>query len=106
MATASEVLESPLPALEEEKAARPRPRPRVKGIRSDPEPVGLESPGHFARTTTPGLVSLRGIKTASEVLRPDHPLRVLLAGEPEEIPMAEYRVKLPGWARLVRARVD
>jgi hypothetical protein len=31
-----------------------------------------------------------------------HPLRILLAGEPDELPREEYFAKLPGWFRLLR----
>ena len=34
-------------------------------------------------------------------LRPDHPLRVVLSGEPDEIQTFEYLVKLPIWLRLL-----
>jgi hypothetical protein len=48
------------------------------------------------------LVSLRSFKVEVEALKPDHPLRLLLAGEPDEIPRHEYIAKIAGWYRLSR----
>lgn len=52
------------------------------------------------------LVSLRAFKAAAERFKPDHPLRILLAGEPDEIPRDEYVSKVLGWYRLARTPVD
>lgn len=46
-------------------------------------------------------MSLRPFKTSIEYLPPTHPLRILLAGEPEEIPREEYVTKMVGWWRLL-----
>jgi hypothetical protein len=49
------------------------------------------------------VVSLRPLKTVADKLLPDHPLRILLSGEPENLPVEEYLLKLPGWYRLLRS---
>jgi hypothetical protein len=48
-------------------------------------------------------VSLRPFKASVDYLPPDHPLKVLLALEPDEIPREEYATKLVGWWRLLRS---
>ena len=58
---------------------------------------------HFKLDTTLP-ISLRPLKERAEYLAPDHPLRVLLAGEPDELPVGDYLTKLPGWYRLLRSR--
>ncbi len=50
----------------------------------------------------PDLVSLRPFKAEVEALKPDHPLRLLMAGEPDAIPRQEYVAKIAGWYRLAR----
>ena len=49
-----------------------------------------------------GKVGLRPLKDMAEKLPLAHPLRILLAGEPDELPREEYFAKLPGWFRLLR----
>jgi hypothetical protein len=51
-------------------------------------------------------VSLRDLKACVAQLPPAHPLRVLLSGEPDEIPRSEYAAKLVGWFRLAALTVD
>jgi hypothetical protein len=46
-------------------------------------------------------VSLRPIKEFVRNLRPDHPLRMVLVGEPDELDRREYYVKLTIWLRLL-----
>ena len=46
-------------------------------------------------------VSLRPLKEFVQRLSPDHPLRVVLMDEPDEIDRAEYCVKLTVWLRLL-----
>jgi len=46
-------------------------------------------------------VSLRPVKEFVRSLRPEHPLRIVLAGEPDEIERSEYFVKLTVWLRLL-----
>ena len=52
------------------------------------------------------MISLQAMKTLAVNYPVDHPLRILLAGEPDEISRDEYVSKLPGWFRLVRSRED
>ena len=47
------------------------------------------------------LVSLRPLKEFVQRLSPDHPLRVVLMEEPDEIDRTEYCVKLAIWLRLL-----
>ncbi len=51
-------------------------------------------------------MNLKPFKAAVGRLRADHPLRVLLAGEPDEIPRTEYAAKVLGWYRLSRVQGD
>ena len=64
---------------------------------------------NFARSSSrgslpaqPGVISLRPLKDVVEKLKPDHPLRILLTGEPDEIPCGEYLAKVSGWYRLLQ----
>ncbi len=47
-------------------------------------------------------VSLRSLKDLVGRLAPDHPLRILIAGEPDEMPQPEFASKVVGWYRLLR----
>ena len=47
------------------------------------------------------MVSLRQMKTMAQGLDPSHPLRILVLGEPDEIPRHEYANKVVGWFRLI-----
>ena len=52
-------------------------------------------------------IDLRPLKTMLEQrLPPNHPLRVLVLGEPDFMPRSEYRSKLPGWFRILMNRAD
>lgn len=51
-------------------------------------------------------VSLRPLKDMAEKLPFAHPLRILLAGEPDELPRAEYGQKATGWFRLLLAKAE
>lgn len=84
----------------------PRPSGRSRSIRSPPArrstPVDPSSlPG---LSVLSDLVDLRPLKRTAEEFGPAHPLRVLLLGEPDLIPAAEYAVKVGGWYRLMRAQ--
>ncbi len=63
----------------------------------------LTSPSRPPSPTTipPETVSLRPIKEFVRNLRPDHPLRLVLVGEPDEMDRSEYYVKLTIWLRLL-----
>jgi hypothetical protein len=47
------------------------------------------------------MISLRPLKEFVQQLNPDHPLRVVLMSEPDEMDRAEYCVKLTVWLRLL-----
>ena len=47
------------------------------------------------------MVSLREMKAMAQTLDPSHPLRILVLGEPDEIPREEYGAKVVGWFRLI-----
>ncbi len=47
------------------------------------------------------MVSLREMKAMVQCLDPSHPIRILLLGEPDEIPRQEYASKVVGWFRLI-----
>ncbi len=51
--------------------------------------------------TEPEWVSLRPIKDLVGRLDQNHPLRILLLGEPDEMLRWEYGSKLSGWLRLL-----
>jgi hypothetical protein len=59
------------------------------------------SPSPPQITGANGKVSLRPIKEFVRSLRPDHPLRTVLMGEPDHIDSSEYLVKLTVWLRLL-----
>ena len=52
------------------------------------------------------VISLLAIKSAIRGLRSDHPLRIVLMGEPDEMTRAEYASKLMGWVRLAYCAKD
>ncbi len=52
------------------------------------------------------MVSLREMKAMAQSLDPSHPLRVLILGEPDEIPRQEYAAKVVGWFRLIVTPAD
>jgi hypothetical protein len=45
-------------------------------------------------------VSIRGFKQSIDHLPATHPLKVLMAGEPDEMTAAEFMAKAVGWWRL------
>ncbi len=47
-------------------------------------------------------VSLRAMKDLVGKLGSEHPLRILIAGEPDEMSQAEFASKVVGWYRLLR----
>lgn len=47
-------------------------------------------------------VSLHPMKDLVGRLGPEHPLRILIAGEPDEMPQLEFASKVVGWYRLLR----
>ena len=77
---------------------------RIQSRRSAQPVLFTTHPG--GRGGGPELVNLKPFKAAVERLRADHPLRVLLAGEPDEIPRTEYAAKVLGWYRLSRVQGD
>jgi hypothetical protein len=59
------------------------------------------APSLPSATTAKGTVSLRPLKEFVRNLRPEHPLRLVLVGEPDEMDRGEYYVKLTIWLRLL-----
>jgi hypothetical protein len=73
------------------RATTPLPLPR-------PAPAGgREIPG----STRPGIVCIRPLKELAKSLDRDHPIRMALLGEPDELPSADYLAKLSVWLRLI-----
>lgn len=66
--------------------------------------VGHVGPSLVVKTPGPELVSLRSMKAVAESFDPSHPLRVLLMGEPDELPANEFVAKVRGWFRLMKAK--
>ncbi len=69
-------------------------------------PVSMIShgrPSDGVEASTSAMVSLRPMKAVAESFVPAHPLRVLLMGEPDEVPAEEYVAKVRGWFRLMKA---
>lgn len=86
----------------------PLPRPPDQG--PDVLGTGAERPPKAAAGDTPNeasdLVDLRVLKRLARKLGAQHPLRGLLANEPDRIPAEEYAVKAPIWFHLLAAPVD
>ncbi len=51
------------------------------------------------------MVSMREMKAMAQSLDPSHPLRILVLGEPDEIPRHEYANKVVGWFRLANSNL-
>lgn len=62
------------------------------------------SPVRFAGADL--LVSLRQLKSMVQGLEPSNPLRIIVLGEPDEIPRFEYAAKVLGWYRLILTPED
>jgi hypothetical protein len=58
-------------------------------------------PSLLAATGRETFVSLRPIKDFVRTLRPDHPLRLVISGEPDQLAPDEFCVKLTIWLRLL-----
>ena len=52
------------------------------------------------------LVSLRQLKSMVQSLEPSNALRIMVLGEPDEIPRREYAAKVLTWYRLILTPVD
>lgn len=52
------------------------------------------------------LVSLRPLKIAVQGLQLSNPLRIMVLGEPDEVPRPDYAAKVLSWYRLLVARAD
>jgi hypothetical protein len=78
---------------------------RLAVVRSPPSPYlrpALPPAGSAgADQSSSEVISMRPIKEVIRGLSPDHPLRIVLLGEPDEMPRAEYGAKLKGWFRLL-----
>jgi hypothetical protein len=78
--------------------SRPRRPARSPAKKKRDVPIAVEV---VPKTQPGGTVSIVPLKDMAERFAPDHPLRILLAGEPDNIPKDEYASKLPGWFRLM-----
>ena len=47
-------------------------------------------------------MNIRGFKDSIAHLPPSHPLKVLIAGEPDELSPTEFAAKAVGWWRLLK----
>jgi hypothetical protein len=73
---------------------------RIRSTRSvEPLPLSGVSAG---RSGVTGVVNIRGFKDSIAHLPPSHPLKVLIAGEPDELSPAEFEAKAIGWWRLLK----
>ena len=52
------------------------------------------------------IVSLHQLKAMVQGLEPSNPLRIMVLGEPDEVPRVEYASKILSWYRLILTRVD
>ncbi len=52
------------------------------------------------------MVSLRELKAMVQGLDASNPVRILVLGEPDEIPRSEYAAKVAGWYRLIVTPAD
>ena len=52
------------------------------------------------------LVSLRQLKAMVQGLEPSNLLRIMVLGEPDEMPRSEYAMKVLSWYRLILTPVD
>jgi hypothetical protein len=68
--------------------------------------TSMAMPRGVPRAPTTARVSLRTLKAAADRLPLTHPLRVVLSGEPDEIPKEEYAIKAPGWFRLLLVKAE
>ncbi len=66
------------------------------GALTSSRPLSLRSP-----VPGNGSISLRPIKEFAQKLSANHPLRIVLMGEPDEIGRGEFLVKLTVWLRLL-----
>lgn len=58
------------------------------------------------RSGEDGLVSLRELKGLVERLEPTDPVRIMVLGEPDHVPRAEYAAKILSWYRLILTSGD
>ncbi len=50
------------------------------------------------------IVSLRQLKAMVQGLEPSNPLRIMVLGEPDEVPRLVYAAKVLSWYRLILSR--
>jgi hypothetical protein len=65
-----------------------------------PSSTASRSPPPLPEGSEGETISLRPIKDAVRRLNADHPLRIVLQGEPDEMSRLEFGLKLMGWLRL------
>lgn len=76
----------------------------MRGARSSEARAADEpfpAPSLPLRSAAPTVVSLRPLKDLTRRLSPSHPLRILLMGEPDAMPVSEFSTKIGGWLRLL-----
>jgi hypothetical protein len=66
----------------------------------------LPAPSPNGSGVVNGLVSLRRLKALVQALEPSNPVRIMVMGEPDEVPRVEYAAKVLCWYRLILSRVD
>lgn len=64
-------------------------------------PTSSRSPPPLMWGGPMAFVSLRQLKATVQRLEPSNPLRILVLGEPDEMPRFEYTVKILSWYRLI-----
>lgn len=64
-------------------------------------PTFPRSPPSAPLPAKPEMISLRPVKEFVRNLKPGHPLRILIMGEPDDMTRSEYCSKLMGWLRLL-----
>lgn len=69
-------------------------------------PLPVSRPARPPPPARSNKVSLRPLKDMAEKLPLAHPLRILLTGEPDELPRVEYGQKATGWFRLLLAKAE
>jgi hypothetical protein len=70
------------------------------------ESAAFRPPLPFPSEPDDEMISLRAVKQYVRGLRANHPLRVVLMGEPDEMTRAEFASKLLGWVRLAYCAKD
>ena len=81
--------------------ASPREARETTGSKAYPLEIPSPSPSSAANARPNAKVATRPLKEIVRKLPPDHPLRVVVLSEPDEIDGNECFVKLTVWLRLL-----